>query len=866
MANDQTLAVKEALLEAKKIAEKNKNYQLDIPHVWSALLHPEHFAYEFYESLGIDMNEFIQLVNKEVEKISTISGTDIAYAEKQSQRLRKLINNANKESERLRDRYVTVEHFIIALLEQEFNPITSFLNEKKLDKEVIYKKLNKIRKGKKAISQNQEMVYDSLNRYAVNLNQRYKDGKMDHVVGRDSEIQDIIRILTRKNKNNAILIGSSGVGKSAIVEGLVQKIVDGDVPKMLEDKRVYNLDMSSLVSGSKYRGEFEEKLKAVLNEVRDSNNRVILFIDEIHTIVGAGKTEGSMDAGNILKPMLARGELRCIGATTQDEYRENIEKDKALERRFQRVMVNEPSIKDTMEILKGIKQSYELFHETTITEEAMESAVKLSKRYITDRFLPDKAIDLMDEASAVKHITLNEVPKAIQNIKDEIVQLKIKSYELEMNSDDSNEEMSTIHRYLTELENEREVMEQQWKEELNILDAIQEEKQNLGRLKRSYEMALRENDVERIVQLSHINIPEVENKIRVLNEQRLSVTNSETYVNKVVTEEDIANVVERLTGIKISGIMEKEREKLLHLEEELREHIVGQDEAVSKVSEAVLRSRAGIGNPNKPTGSFLFLGPTGVGKTQLAKSLAKVLFGSELDMVRLDMSEYMEKHAVARLVGPPPGYVGYDEGGQLTEAVRHRLHSIVVLDEIEKAHPDVFHLLLQVLDEGRLTDSQGRTVDFKNTIFIMTSNLGSSLLLDSIEQNGEISSDVKNNVTQELRGHFKPEFLNRIDEILIFNPLLKEQMYPIIELMIHELNRRIADKKMKIVVDSEVIQWIAENGYDPIYGARPLQRFITQELETPLARDIISNKIKKNVAIHVKLHNDKPIFEYEMNQ
>jgi len=864
VANDQTLAVKEALIDAKKIAKENHNYQLDIPHLWSALLKLDHFAYEFYEDLGIDMNEFIQLVNDEVEKISTLSGTDIAYGEKQSQRLRKLIDHAGEESKGLRDSIVTVEHLIIALFEQKFNPITSFLIENKIYKEVIYKKMNKVRKGKKAVLQNQVIVYDSLKRYAVNLNQRYIDGKMDNVVSRDNEIQDIIRILTRKSKNNAILIGSSGVGKTAIVEGLVQKIVDHDVPKDLEGKIVYNLDMSSLVAGSKYRGEFEEKLKAVLNEVRDSNNQVILFIDEIHTIVGAGKTQGSMDAGNILKPMLARGELRCIGATTQDEYRENIEKDKALERRFQRVIVNEPTIKDTIEILKGIKQNYEIFHETTITDDAIESAVKLSKRYITDRFLPDKAIDLMDEASAVKHIKLNEAPKTIQNIKDEILDLKIKSYELEINSN-SDEDSSNTEQYLNELENERDSMEKQWKEELEFLDAIQNEKGTLRELRKSYEKALKKNDAEKIVSLSNIKIPEVENKIRLLNDQRLSVTNnSETYVNKVVTEEDIANVVERLTGIKISGIMENEREQLLHLEDKLHEYIVGQDEAIAKVSQAVLRSRAGVQNPNKPTGSFLFLGPSGVGKTQLAKSLAQVLFGTELDIVRLDMSEYMEKHAVARLVGPPPGYVGYDEGGQLTEAVRHRLHSIVVLDEIEKAHPDVFNLLLQVLDEGRLTDSQGRTIDFKNTILIMTSNLGSSLLLGSIEKDGEITTDTKSEITQELRGHFKPEFLNRIDEVLIFNPLRKEQMYQITDLMMKGLNSRLEDKKMNITADPEVIKWIAENGFDPIYGARPLQRFITQEVETPLARDIISKKMKENVNIHITLDNNKPIFKYEM--
>ncbi len=860
MTNDQTVMVKEALTAAKKIAEKHRNYQLDIPHLWSALLQLDHFAYRFYDELHIDMNAYLQLVNQEVEKISTLSGTDVAYGEKRSQRLLKLMDEAAEESERLRDHYVTIEHLILALFEQKYNPITTFLHEYEIDKDTVYQKMNKARKGKKANSQNQEVIYDSLNKYAVNLNERYKEGRMDHVVGREHEINDIIRILTRKGKNNAILIGNSGVGKTAIVEGLVQKIVNHDVPRGLENKIVYNLDMSSLVAGAKYRGEFEEKLKAVLDEVEDSNNQVILFIDEIHTIVGAGRTEGSMDAGNILKPMLARGALRCIGATTPDEYRENIEKDKALERRFQRVIVNEPTIEDTVEMLQGIKQDYEVFHETTITEEAIEAAVKLSNRYITDRFLPDKAIDLMDEASAVKHIKLTEVPKNIRNIKEELLDLKIQSYKLEMKGELNKD----TTKYIRELENEKEMTEQQWREELDLLAQIQDKQEMLTILENSYDTAQKKNDIEKIVQLSEITIPEIKNKIQSLNEKRFSITSeNDAFMNQVVVEEDIANVVERLTGIKISGIMENEREKLLHLEEELQEHIIGQDEAISKVSEAVLRSRAGIRNPNKPTGSFLFLGPTGVGKTQLAKSLATVLFGSELGMVRLDMSEYMEKHAVARLIGPPPGYIGYDEGGQLTEAVRHRLHSIVVLDEIEKAHPDVFNMLLQVLDEGRLTDSQGRTIDFKNTILIMTSNIGSALLLESIEQKGKITPDVENKVTHELRSHFQPEFINRIDEVLLFNPLTDKQMIKIVELMLNELNDRLEDKKIYIKVEPNLIKWIAKNGYNPIYGARPLQRFITQKIETPLARDIISNKIQGNVNVHIVLENDQLIFTYK---
>lgn len=860
---EQTVSVKEALFHAKEIAKKCRNYQLDIPHLWLALLENNEFAHNFYSALSIDINELIQVVNREIEKISILSGTDVIYGEKRSQRLTSLLHDAESESKRLDDQYMTVEHLIAALFDQKFNPITIFLTDHEVGKDAIYENMNTLRKGKKAGSLHQEMIYDSLRKYAVNLNERYSAGKMGLVVGRDKEIDDIIRILTRKSKNNAILIGNSGVGKTAIVEGLVQKIVDREVPRSLEDKIVYNLDMSSLVAGAKYRGEFEEKLKAVLDEVQNSNNQIILFIDEIHTIVGAGKTEGSMDAGNILKPMLARGSLRCIGATTPDEYRENIDKDKALERRFQRVIVNEPTIEDTITILQGIKQDYEKFHETTITDEAVEAAVKLSNRYITDRFLPDKAIDLMDEASAVRHIKLTEVPKMIQHIQEEILTLKIASYRSEL-QDDGNSGSMENESYLNELENEKAGMEKQWQDELNILNEIRSEQGKLYLLERAYETAVKESNVEQIINLMNVEIPETKKNIENLKKLRYSeVKNEGAIVNQTVAEEDVANVVERLTGIRISGIMENEREKLLHLETELQGYIVGQDEAVSKVSEAVLRSRAGIGNPNRPTGSFLFLGPTGVGKTKLAKSLAHVLFGSESGMVRLDMSEYMEKHAVARLVGPPPGYIGYDEGGQLTEAVRHRLHSVVVLDEIEKAHPDVFNMLLQVLDEGRLTDSQGRTIDFKNTILIMTSNIGSDLLLDSIEQHGEVFANSKHQVTRELRSYFAPEFINRIDEVLLFNPLTRTQMYKIVELMLDELNERLATKGIRLVVEPKLIDWISENGYDPIYGARPLQRFIAQKLETSLARDIISKKACEGMDVHITFENMQPVFTYK---
>lgn len=859
MTIEKTNAVKESFIEAKELAQAQQHYQLDIPHLWSAFVQLNHFAYDFYESLQVDMNELVQLINEEVNKISVLSGTELEYGEKQSPRLARLIKEAEKEAIDLRDSIVTIEHFILALCEQHFNPITSYLQEQQIDKNLMYKKMNKVRKGKKALSQHQEAVYDALNKYAVRLNDRYLDGKMDCIVGRNDEINDIIRILSRKNKNNAILIGSPGVGKTAIVEGLVQKIVHQDVPESLRDKVVYNLDMSALVAGAKYRGEFEEKLKAVLDEVEASNDQVILFIDEIHTIVGAGRTEGSMDAGNILKPMLARGALRCIGATTTDEYRENIEKDKALERRFQRVFVNEPSTEDTMTILRGIKQDYETFHHITITETAMEAAVKLSHRYITDRFLPDKAIDLMDEASAVTQIKLTERPGKIEKIKNDLLTLTLQMYRQEGNE----KETKALKEQITLLEEERNYLEKQWKKELDLLETIRHEKEKLIDFKEIYDEALQNNDYEKAVEISEHLIPKIKTQIANLYANRHTLKErASIQVNEIVTEEDVAKVVERLTGIKISGILENEREKLLHLEEELQGYIIGQDEAIAKVSEAVLRARAGVGNPNKPTGSFLFLGPTGVGKTQLAKSLSTVLFGTELGMVRLDMSEYMEKHAVARLIGPPPGYVGYDEGGQLTEAVRHRLHSIVVLDEIEKAHPDVFNMLLQVLDEGRLTDSQGRTIDFKNTILIMTSNIGSSLLLESIEQHDTITTETEKQVTLALRSHFQPEFINRIDEVILFNPLTEKQMTKIVALMLHQLNERLADRHITIDVEDEVVGWIVKNGYDPIYGARPLQRFIMTVIETPLAREIIHQNITGKVNVDIRLEKDELAFSY----
>lgn len=863
MANELTNTLIEALNDAHELAKANRNYQLDIPHLWSALLRKDSFVSNFYGEMGIDLNRLNLLIEEEVGKISTVSQTVSDDKVKNSKRLQNLLDEAQAESQAQDDEVVTAEHLILALFEQEYNPITRFILESDVDKEQVYEKMNKVRKGKKAVSTSQENLYDALNDYAENLNKKYKDGLMDRVIGRKEMISDIIRILSRKKKNNAILVGNPGVGKTAIVEGLVQSIVEGNVPKHLQDKEIYNLDMSAMVAGAKYRGEFEERLKAVLNDVQDSDGRIILFIDEIHTIVGAGQTEGSMDAGNIIKPMLAQGELRVIGATTQDEYRQNIEKDKALERRFQRVLVYEPSFEETMTILEGIRPDYENYHEVKISDEALEQAVKLSSRYISDRYLPDKAIDLIDEASALKRIKFNQIPSRMEELDAEILRARIEVYKQEHYAEISDEEKDW-QVIISQLQDERETLARQWEQEIEDLSDLQRKRETLNRLEMSRETALKNEDVEKIVTLSEETIPGIEQEMEVLQQAREDrvAAYEEKLVDQIVGEDDIASVVERLTGVKIKGVMDDERTRLLQLEEVLRKRVVGQKEAVQKVSDTVIRSRAGINDPTRPTGSFLFLGPTGVGKTQLGKTMAEVLFGSELEMIRLDMSEYMEKHAVSRLVGPPPGYIGYDEGGQLTEAVRQRMHSIVLLDEIEKAHPDVFNILLQVLDEGRLTDSQGRTINFKNTILIMTSNIGSPILLEGLEKDGEITEETRQAVVEEMRKHFRPEFINRIDDVIVFNPLQLEQMYAIADIMLEALNDRLADKEIKLHVDQETRNWLAKNGFDPVYGARPLQRFISQELETPLAKDMLANHVIENTIVEVTLSDNRPTFEY----
>lgn len=852
-----------ALQKAKQMAIEKNQFQLDIPNLWLVLLEKGRPAYVIYQKLSVNMSEFLRLVRDEASQLSVRSQSISLNEIKRTPRLQRLIEDAKEWQLANQDEVCDVEHLVLALMKQRNNPFTSFLLKQGVDEAKILKQVKK--QAKVNPSQNDTIVndYPNLEKFAININQKYRAGQLDKIIGRQRETEEIIRILMRKTKNNAILIGKPGVGKTAIVEGLVQRIEEGKVPKALEDKEVYNLDMSALVAGAKYRGEFEERLKGVLNDVRDSEGRIILFIDEIHMMVGAGRTEGSMDAGNMLKPMLARGELHCIGATTTDEYREYIEKDKALERRFQRIQVHEPTIDETIEILSGIKFNFERFHGVKISEEAVKAAVILSNRYIKDRYLPDKAIDLLDEASAVRKLRMDTTPPVLQSLNNQLRSLELAQIREQENISHINNfveienQMSDIHRQLGE-------MTQDWEENLAILNEINELSAQIIEEQEQAEDAFGQNNLFDYFEITEKLIPNLEQQIKHLETKRSQfLASDKIYIENKVSEEDVAEVVERLTGIKVQGVVEAERHQLLNLANILKTKVIGQDNAVEKVAEAIIRSRAGIKNEGHPIGSFLFLGPTGVGKTQLSKSLAEALFGSENEMIRLDMSEYMEKHAVAKLVGPPPGYVGYEEGGQLTEAVRHRLYSVVLLDEIEKAHPDVFNILLQVLDEGRLTDSRGMTIDFKNTIFIMTSNLGSVKLLESIQQNGEIIETVEAEINQDLMHHFKPEFINRIDHVLIFNPLTIANMYGIVEIMIAKVTERLKKQKLMLELSDEAKHWLAEKGYSPTLGARPLQRLIMDEVETPIAYHLIEQDNANRTKISVDLKDDKLTFDYQ---
>ena len=846
-----TTEVQKSLAEAQKVAINRKHQEIGINELFKVLVQPGEIAAEIYKKAGLDIQAFENFIDGELDKVSVVEGGNVQYGQSISQQLFSLLQKAQEIAKGNQDTYVSVDTLMLALMELEYNPLTEYLKQTGLTKDQLGKIVADYRGGERVTSQDQEKGYKSLEKYGVNLNKEVRNGNQDPIIGRDEEIRDVIRILSRKAKNNPVLIGEPGVGKTAIVEGLAQRIVRNDVPDNLKDKTIISLDMGSLIAGAKYRGEFEERLKNVLKEVKKSEGKILLFIDEIHNIVGAGKTEGSMDAGNLLKPMLARGELHLIGATTLDEYREYIEKDKALERRFQKVLVKEPTVEDTISILRGLKERYEIHHGVRIHDNALVAAATLSNRYITDRFLPDKALDLIDEACAEIRVEMNSVPNELDQVTRELMREEVEEAALKKETDAaSKKRLEELQAELSNLREKANKLRQRWEDEKLDIQKVSDKKSELDKARHQLEEAENNYDLEKAAKLQHATIPQLEKELQQLEN---SERPKEWMVEESVTDKEIAEVISRMTGIPISKLVEGEREKLLHLADNLHKRVIGQDEAVDAVSDAVLRSRAGLQNPNKPLGSFLFLGPTGVGKTELAKALAENLFDSESHMVRIDMSEYMEKYSVSRLVGAAPGYVGYEEGGQLTEAVRRNPYTIILLDEVEKAHPDVFNILLQVLDDGRLTDGQGRTVNFKNTILIMTSNLGSEFLLENDSTDGIISPEIKKKVMQLTQAHFKPEFLNRIDDILMFTPLTMDSVQKIVEKFIHQLSDRLESQEITLGIDEDAQKWIAKEGYNPAYGARPLQRFITNNVETPLAKEIIAGKILPHSKVTVTL-------------